>query len=95
MLCLNCRWKRKREVENQKQYENAQIDLNEALEIALSGGMKRYLVDYHIEKGKVEKEMGEDSKAEEHFRIASLLIDETGYERKRECLKCAKVTKVH
>ncbi len=69
------------------QYEMARVDLNEALEIAQSGGMKRFLVDYFIEIGLLEKAMGKGKEAEEHFKIAGKLIDETGYERKRECLK--------
>ncbi|MCP4153251.1 MAG: hypothetical protein GY757_36305 [bacterium] len=69
------------------QYEMARVDLNEALEIAQSGGMKLFLVDYFIEIGLLEKAMGAGKEAEELFKIAGKLIDETGYERKRECLK--------
>ncbi|MCP4155063.1 MAG: hypothetical protein GY757_45485 [bacterium] len=66
-----------------KQYDKAEEDLNETLEIAGSGGMKLYLVDYQLEKALFEVAVGNELEAAEHFKIASQLIEETGYYKRK------------
>jgi tetratricopeptide (TPR) repeat protein len=65
-----------------EQYDLAQQDLAEALEIAELGSMKLYLVDYHIESGRLRRAQGRDADAQEHVQQAAKLIKETGYHRR-------------
>jgi tetratricopeptide (TPR) repeat protein len=65
-----------------RQYDLAEQDLAEALEIAELGSMKLYLVDYHIESGRLRRAQGRDEEAKQHFHQASALIEETGYHRR-------------
>ncbi|MCP4156091.1 MAG: hypothetical protein GY757_50695, partial [bacterium] len=73
-----------------RRYEKARLDLNESLDIAQSGCMKLFIVDYHLEMGKVERDVGKVKEAEEHFRIAGIIMAETGYKK-----RVPKVTKVN
>jgi tetratricopeptide (TPR) repeat protein len=72
-------------------FANARADLDEAKEIAEFGDMKLYLVDYHLEYcclNQDEQDLQDDrdlkDEAREHLRKAEKLIDETGYELRRE-----------
>jgi len=56
--------------------------LNEAKEIAQLGDMKLYLVDYHLEAGRVCSAEGKSGEANEHFKTAVKMIEETGYHRR-------------
>lgn len=66
----------------QKLFSKAWDDLNEALEIAELGSMKLHLVDYHLEAGRLCEDEGNKIGAEEHFKIAAKMIEETGYHRR-------------
>ncbi len=66
----------------QKQFSKARDDLNEALEIAGSGSMKLYLVDYHLEAGRLCQDEGKTGEAKEHFDKAAVMIEETSYHRR-------------
>jgi tetratricopeptide (TPR) repeat protein len=67
-----------------KQYKKAWEDLNEAEEIAESGGMKLYLCDLHLEAGRLCLAEEKNKQAEHHFSRAKKMIEETGYFRRRE-----------
>ncbi|MGD2085959.1 MAG: hypothetical protein PVH61_07235 [Candidatus Aminicenantes bacterium] len=69
------------------QFSKAWDDLNEALEIAQSGSMKRHLVDYHLEAGRLCEAQGKTVEAKEHFKIAAEMIAETGYHRRDSEIK--------
>jgi len=66
----------------QKQFSNAWDDLKEAEEIATLGSMKLYLVDYHLEAGRLCKDEGKVDEAKYHFETAARMIKETGYHRR-------------
>jgi len=66
----------------QQQFSLAWDDLNEALEIARSGSMKLYLVDYHLEAARLCQAQGKTVEAKEHVKIAAKMIEETGYHRR-------------
>ncbi len=70
-----------------KEYEKAETDLQEALEIAEYGNMNLYLVDYHLEKMRLCKAMGKEEEAAKHREEARVWIDKTGYERRRKELE--------
>lgn len=71
-------------------YAEAYQDLQELLEIAESGGMRLYLVDYHIEMARLLSQphpqplprMGGEQDAAWHKAEALRLIGETGYKRR-------------
>ena len=63
-------------------YESAQRDLDEALEIAERGEMKLHLADYHLESTRLSLAQGQPDKAREHLAAASQLVTETGYHRR-------------
>ncbi len=65
-----------------QQYDLAEQDLAEAYEIAELGSMKLYLVDYHIESGRLCRAQSRDGDAQDHFQKAEALIEETGYHRR-------------
>ncbi len=65
-----------------QQYDLAEQDLAEAYEIAELGSMKLYLVDYHIESGRLCRAQNRDGDAQDHFQQAANLIKETGYHRR-------------
>jgi tetratricopeptide (TPR) repeat protein len=71
----------------QKQFSKAWDDLNEALEIAELGSMKLYIVDYHLEAGRLCQDEGNKVGADEHFKIAAKMIEETGYHRRDKEVK--------
>ena len=71
----------------QQQFSLAWDDLNEALEIAESGSMKLHLVDYHLEAGRLCQAEGNKVGADEHFKIAAKMIEETGYHRRDKKVK--------
>jgi tetratricopeptide (TPR) repeat protein len=66
-----------------KEFSRARADLNEAEEIAELGGMKLYLCDVHLEAGRLSEAEGKTEEAEEHFRVAKEMIEETGYFRRK------------
>jgi tetratricopeptide (TPR) repeat protein len=68
----------------QEQFSKAWNDLNEAEEIAASGDMKLWLVDYHLEAGRVRRAEGEKADAVRHFETAKQMIAETGYHRRNK-----------
>ena len=63
-------------------YDRAQTDLDEALEIVELGNMDLYLVDYHLEAGRLCQARGQAAEAQAHFQAAQDLIAETGYLRR-------------
>ncbi len=71
----------------QQQFSLAWDDLNEALEIAGSGSMKLYLVDYHLEAARLCQAQGKTGEAKEHFNKAAEMIEETGYHRRDKEVK--------
>jgi tetratricopeptide (TPR) repeat protein len=71
----------------QKQFSNAWDDLKEAKEIAELGSMKLYLVDYHLEAGRLCEAERKIEEAERHFEIAAKMIEETGYHRRDKEVK--------
>jgi len=71
----------------QQQFSKARDDLNEALEIAESGSMKLYIVDYHLEAARLCQAEGNKIGADEHFKKAAEMIDETGYHRRDKEVK--------
>jgi len=62
----------------------AESDLQEALEIAESGSMGLYLVDYHLEMAHLRRAQGRDAEAEQHKAEALQRVKETGYLRRLE-----------
>ena len=66
----------------QGQYDRAQTDLDEALEIAELGKMDLYLVDYHLEAGLLCRAQGQSDQSRAHFLTAKELIQKTGYHRR-------------
>jgi hypothetical protein len=46
--------------------------------------MKLFLVDYHLEAGRLRRAEGEDAEAEKHFEKAARMIKETGYYRREK-----------
>jgi tetratricopeptide (TPR) repeat protein len=64
-------------------FDNAWIDLNEALEIIELGDMKLYLADYHLEASLVRRAEGSKKEAAEHARKAKELIEEMEYFRRQ------------
>jgi tetratricopeptide (TPR) repeat protein len=66
-----------------KQFSRAWDDLKEAEEIAEMGGMKLFLCDYHLEAARLCAAEGKDKEADQHFRKARELIEETGYLRRK------------
>jgi tetratricopeptide (TPR) repeat protein len=71
----------------QKHFSKAWDDLNEALEIAELGSMKLYIVDYHLEAGRLCEDEGKTVEAKEHFKKAAKMIEETGYHRRDSEIK--------
>jgi tetratricopeptide (TPR) repeat protein len=63
-------------------YDQAQTDLDEALEIIELGSMKLYLVDYRLESGRLCQARGQAAEAQAHFQKAKDLISQTGYHRR-------------
>jgi len=63
-------------------YDRAQTDLDEALEMVALGNMELYLVDYHLEAGRLCQARGQAADAQAHFQTAKALIVETGYLRR-------------
>jgi len=68
----------------QQQFSKAWDDLNEAREIAESGSMKLFMVDYHLEAGRLCQDQGNSPDAGEHFNTAAKMIEETGYLRRKK-----------
>jgi tetratricopeptide (TPR) repeat protein len=66
----------------QKQFPKAWDDLKEAQEIATLGDMKLFLVDYHLEAGRLRRAEKKDTDAVRHFETARKMIAETGYRRR-------------
>jgi tetratricopeptide (TPR) repeat protein len=68
----------------QHEFTKAWDDLAEAQEIADRGGMKLWLVDYHLEAGRLCLEDGErkTEDAAGHLAEAKRLVEETGYHRR-------------
>jgi tetratricopeptide (TPR) repeat protein len=64
------------------QSAKARQDLDEAREIAASGDMKLFLVDYHLEAGRLRRAEGQEEDAVRHFKKAKEMIKETGYRRR-------------
>ena len=71
----------------QKQFSKAWDDLNEAMEIAELGSMKLHLVDYHLEAGRLCEAEGKKQEANDHFKTAAKMIEETGYHRRDKEVK--------
>ena len=69
------------------EYEKAQADLDEALEIAEDGAMKLFLVDYHLEAARLCFARKQKEQSHEHKQEAKKLIDETGYKRRLKDLE--------
>lgn len=65
-----------------KQYHKAWIDLKEVEEISELWGIKLYMVDYHLEAGRLCLEQENKKEARLHFKIAKKKIDQMGYHRK-------------
>jgi len=63
-------------------YAEAHIDLQETLEIAESGSMGLYMVDYHIEMSRLRTAEGQPEEAAKHKAEALRRIKETGYLRR-------------
>jgi tetratricopeptide (TPR) repeat protein len=63
-------------------YNEAHTDLQETLEIAESGSMGLYLVDYHIEMSRLRTAEGQPEEAAQHKAEALRRIKETGYLRR-------------
>jgi len=66
----------------QSLFPRAWEDINEAKEIAELGDMKLHLVDYHLEAGRVCSAENKSDEANEHFKTAKKMIEETGYHRR-------------
>jgi tetratricopeptide (TPR) repeat protein len=66
----------------QQDFEKAWQDLNEVLEIVELGSMKLYMIDYHLEAGRLYRAQNKEIEAEKHFRTAKVMIEETGYHRR-------------
>ncbi len=64
--------------------KDAITDLQEAEEIARMGGMKLYLVDCHLEWGRLHRAIGKPEESNRHFGEAQKLIRETGYKRREK-----------
>ncbi len=63
-------------------FPEAHVDLQEAFEIAESGSMGLYIVDYHIEMSHLRTAEGQPEEAEQHKVEALRRIKETGYIRR-------------
>ncbi len=63
-------------------HAEAHTDLQETLEIAESGSMGLYLVDYHIEMSRLRTAEGQPEEAAQHKAEALRRIKETGYLRR-------------
>lgn len=66
----------------QQEFKAAREDLQEALEIAQTGGMKLFLADYHLVAGKLCSAQGKQQDARSHFASAKKMMEEMGYGRK-------------
>jgi len=62
-----------------KDYENAQNDLDEAFEIAESGGMELQLVDCYLESAHLYLVMDKHEEAKKNIELAENSIAKTGY----------------
>lgn len=65
-----------------QEYEHVQADLDEAFEIAESGGMILHLVDYFLESVRLNLAMDENEKAHKNIESAKDLVIKTGYYRR-------------
>ncbi|MES1241973.1 MAG: hypothetical protein ABUT39_10175 [Acidobacteriota bacterium] len=68
----------------QKDWLAAEADLSEALEIAERGSMRLYECDAHLEWARLCQDRGDREGLERHVARARKIVDETGYERRRE-----------
>ena len=65
-----------------KDYDSAQRDLDEALDIAERGEMKLHLADYHLESTRLRLAEGKLDEARGHLDVAARIVGETGYHRR-------------
>jgi hypothetical protein len=49
--------------------------------------MKLYIVDYHLEAGRLCQDEGKHDQAVTHFKTAAEMIEETGYHRRDKEVK--------
>jgi tetratricopeptide (TPR) repeat protein len=71
------------------EFEQARTDLEETLDIAAAGDMKRFIADYHLEASRLNLDLLDSldlpdfkDKAEEHLKIAEKMVLEMGYLRR-------------
>jgi tetratricopeptide (TPR) repeat protein len=73
-----------------KEYDKAQADLDEVLEIA-DPEMRLFLTDYHLESARLCLAMGDKhAEAQDHYEKAKKLIEDTGYHRRDQELEALK-----
>lgn len=67
-------------MQKSNEFAPAWADLEEVREI---GGMKLHLADYHLEASKLQEARGKLQEARKHLDIATRMIEEMGYGRRR------------
>ena len=68
----------------QRKFERAQQDLDEAMSIAERGGMRLFQADAHLQYARLYVAMGEKTKAREHWARAKEMVEQMGYHRRDE-----------
>lgn len=68
---------------HQQQWQAAQADLQEVLDISQQGGMYLHLTDFYLESARLELSQNNKKAAKKHMDAAQALINKTNYKRRQ------------